>query len=511
MTLYAALILVFILIAIAMIVVSLILLRPVDRYVQRNNNNLQNNYNAGDNAVANITNYAIPISISAEIAGPVKSAATYSAFQPRTVLANATNIANSFKVTNFLTLVALQVNANFYKPVQSGTPRSVQVGVYDLVARKLLLQTSVITSDSIVDGFLTHFVGANEAIVLVPDTIYAISVVLNAFETCSIAPNNIQTNSNVVPLALARKDIIASGNLTLDLPGFDDFKALENNVCFASFQFQEQPRLAPLFQVDIASGFATFPTNYIYDLSLVVTKNNVLVDGGLCLDSTFTLNIVNNIPGYITINPQVTGVLNGLDTGVLEANQWYFVYVLASSITTSLVVGALLSKSQQNPSFLPTGYSGTRNVGAVRSNADATGFVPMVGTGSGQRRRQIFNSPLPVCYTHNFNFGDITYQLAYEWFPLVPPTATSVVLEITVDNTSTNALLTLYISNVDGSGTTSFEIGRGVVSFFVTQIAITDIPIPHANTISMSANNQIATGIEIPVFISVSSFYADLY
>lgn len=92
----------------------------------------------------------------------------------------------------------------------------------------------------------------------------------------------------------------------------------------------------------------------------------ITVAAGACSDST-AINVINLATG-VTINAAVNG-LNGLDTGTLENNTFYFVFAIGDS-TSNNANGVILSTSATQP-YLPGGYDMIRRIGAVLTDGSA--------------------------------------------------------------------------------------------------------------------------------------------
>jgi hypothetical protein len=102
---------------------------------------------------------------------------------------------------------------------------------------------------------------------------------------------------------------------------------------------------------------------------LVIANNVATPDTKI--DVTIAEVVVVNTSGIpifatgvaVTIDTTVSGVVNGMDTGVLAAAQWYYVYAISNGST----VGALLSLQSAGPA-LPAGYTFKKRLGAVRTD-----------------------------------------------------------------------------------------------------------------------------------------------
>lgn len=126
--------------------------------------------------------------------------------------------------------------------------------------------------------------------------------------------------------------------------------------------------------------------------------------------------------------------LNGLDTGVLMANELYAVYAIGSSIATlgngqasSLYpAGILLSREFERP-YMPSGYDMFRRIGAIA--IDNTGeIVPFVQIGNDTRRTMKYGLAAEILSIGNQD--EWTEILINEYTPavLMPYIATNVYL-----------------------------------------------------------------------------------
>jgi hypothetical protein len=86
-----------------------------------------------------------------------------------------------------------------------------------------------------------------------------------------------------------------------------------------------------------------------------------------CLDSTRTVYIACNAA---TLNLATTG-LNGLDTGSLVANTWYYIWAILNP--TTLATGFLASTSSTVPT-MPSGFTVRRLVTALKTQASVAGM-----------------------------------------------------------------------------------------------------------------------------------------
>ena len=120
------------------------------------------------------------------------------------------------------------------------------------------------------------------------------------------------------------------------------------------------------------------PPQYVEGLTTsYVSATTVQIDSGEARAKGARDTI--DLPAPVNVDITVAGV-NGLDTGVESANQWYYIYVIGDS-TAALATAGLLSTNQNTP-MLPPGYDIYRRVGTVRNQGgDFRDFV-QIGTGS---------------------------------------------------------------------------------------------------------------------------------
>lgn len=115
------------------------------------------------------------------------------------------------------------------------------------------------------------------------------------------------------------------------------------------------------------------------------------------------LMIDANAPNQ-TLNVRANGA-NGLDTGVLAANTFYYVFIISSSIFTGdynsdsyLPAATLISLSRTAPT-LPANYDMFRRIGTILTNATAapnTLLLSFTQTGRGKDREMWYDASINV-------------------------------------------------------------------------------------------------------------------
>lgn len=156
------------------------------------------------------------------------------------------------------------------------------------------------------------------------------------------------------------------------------------------------------------------PNNYLTGLNLSLLSTTTLnLSRGQARDSTNSFDIV--IPNDLIIDASVDGV-NGFYQGELVGNEFYYLFVIGSSLGIR-TPGALISSGPINNPLLPPGYDLFRLVGVWRTDGSAT-FVNTYQLGSGVERTYIYDTSTAV-----LSGGTQTAFTAVQLFPFVPPIA----------------------------------------------------------------------------------------
>lgn len=132
------------------------------------------------------------------------------------------------------------------------------------------------------------------------------------------------------------------------------------------------------------------PTMYMDGCNLSFATTTTLgVTAGQVRDSTNNFDIV--IANPLTISGTSIG-LNGLDTGALDNNKFYNVFIIGDS-SNFKPAGALISLSATP--ILPFGYNLIRLVGVWLTNGTAN-FLPIYQSGSATERTYFYDAPVSV-------------------------------------------------------------------------------------------------------------------
>ncbi len=499
----------FIVLAIAFIVLTLLFAQPVTTTNQKVQNNLQSNYNQGDGTI-NVNREVVPFQFfTSQQTRDVRNIATFSDTISGSALVSGQDkiVGNLFQIVGqFTTVISLQIIADFVGEDENGSTART-VAIYNADTRELLVQAEVSANDPLESGFYTHMLDSKDYVELKSLTNYAIMAVVSAVgDSTFVEANTVQAARNAS--LLGRVEVVGD---TIELPT-TSFTPLVNNLAFGAFQVQGHNEFPVVFSVSSLNGYATFPFNYVYNLNVSSPGvTTVFVDPGICIDFLNNTNMVSSTS--LTLSTSIFGVPNGMDEGALEPHQWYAVFLMFSS-TQFLPVAGLISKNRQQPQVSPIGYDAFRRVGWVRSDADAR-LVATVQTGNGVRRNTIYTGFLQVpSFNHIFTVLEIQFGTIFTLpLDLVSPIATSVTLKI--DYSNPNDLPFRLNFRVVGSDT-SFNFvlleanrpGVGALAFIT--LPIPPLPLPHALEINVFNDGGPSPVDDIPVLIFVESFFDDL-
>lgn len=163
--------------------------------------------------------------------------------------------------------------------------------------------------------------------------------------------------------------------------------------------------------------------------------------------NALTMRVSSQIQLYGTLN----GV-NGLDTGVLQANKMYAVYVIGDP-TGHLNPAGLMSLSQTDP-VMPAlegiTYGAKRLVGYVRTGASPV-FTKSFATGNGLSRTVYYfqRNPANIALSFTFTNSGTRFVDLSTCMPTIDPAAPQMIAIISVVPTDGNAGDMLYISSND--------------------------------------------------------------
>ena len=136
---------------------------------------------------------------------------------------------------------------------------------------------------------------------------------------------------------------------------------------------------AHLAGIDVAT---VVRTGYIDGLNVRCQSDiQVTIGTGWCRNDADDGNI--QVDALLTADVTSSGA-NGLDTGSIAANTWYYVWAIWNPSTTT--DASLLSLSSTAPT-MPSGYTKKRRVGSVRSDGSSDFLHYETASGTGKQRR----------------------------------------------------------------------------------------------------------------------------
>ena len=178
----------------------------------------------------------------------------------------------------------------------------------------------------------------------------------NSLSNVSITGGNV---TSVTISGLTAPIAASDGGTGLSSPGTSGNVLASNGTAWIS---QANPASAGVIPATY-SGLKVSASN---TTSITVTANYVSLYSG---SSFYTAASPS-----LTISTSTSGA-NGLDTGSIASNTWYYVYVIYNGTTVS----GLISTSSTSPT-LPSGYTFKARVGAVRYGA--SNLVPTIQYGN---------------------------------------------------------------------------------------------------------------------------------
>lgn len=159
------------------------------------------------------------------------------------------------------------------------------------------------------------------------------------------------------------------------------------------------------------------PIKYTNGLLLsYVTTTTLTMASGQKRDSNNVTDLT--LSSVVTINGAINGI-NGLDTGSLANNTWYYVYIIGSSYTSTTTppVGAILSTSATTP-LLPAGYDSFALQGYWLTDSSAHFLKGYVIANTGGSHTFYYDAPISVLAG-----GTSASAVAIDLSGAVPPVA----------------------------------------------------------------------------------------
>ncbi len=227
----------------------------------------------------------------------------------------------------------------------------------------------------------------------------------------------------------------------------------------------------------VAAGRRCGPGD-VFGFDFETGTTTVTIQPGIARSDDDTTDIVRtSAAGNISINAATNGA-NGLDTGTLGTNQWYRVYVIYNTSTSTCA--GLLSLSD-SPS-LPSGYTKKRRIGFARSNGSSQ-LYRQTTLGDGANRQ--------VIYFEDTRSGD--FRLLNAAAISTSPTWDTVNAAAVVPPTARRARVNVSPSITGAGIIINYRINANMVSQLMTQGAaserypmIFDMPLTTSQTFELS-------------------------
>lgn len=158
------------------------------------------------------------------------------------------------------------------------------------------------------------------------------------------------------------------------------------------------------------------PFVYIAGCQLsLLSATSFIITSGQCRDSTDNYDL--NVSSTITLSTSTNGI-NGIDTGAVSTNKWYYVFVIGDRSLNNSPVG-LFSLSSTAP-VLPAGYNIFRLIGVIRTDGSSL-ILSVSHQGNGNLRRYFYKIEKAAAVL--LAAGASTTYAAVNCSSLIPPNA----------------------------------------------------------------------------------------
>lgn len=206
---------------------------------------------------------------------------------------------------------------------------------------------------------------------------------------------------------------------------------------------------------------ARIPPLYSYGLTVelnATTPDSILdMHSGICSDRYDNIDMY--IPDDISLNAGVVGI-NGLDTGVLANNTFYYVYVIGASNGFKQPAG-LISALREDP-ILPEGYDSYRMVDIKVTDGTADFILSYT---DGEYREKTFLYDTPVAAYGGAGTAGVWAELALT--AIVPPHLSTAMVQF-VASITPNAAGEILSLRPAGSASTGFTTMSGPVAAVIS-------------------------------------------
>lgn len=165
----------------------------------------------------------------------------------------------------------------------------------------------------------------------------------------------------------------------------------------------------PIYNLGIA-----YINGLIVSNDVTTPATSLDISSGMCRDSNNIMDIVlgatnPNLEGAVTLAPLVINALangvNGLDTGTLNANTMYAVYIIADSRYYNQTAGIVTLASNAAP-LMPAGYDSMRLIAYIPTDGDGN-FQVMSIFGNGNSRVLVYDAPLGITTVSSTTYAGV--------------------------------------------------------------------------------------------------------
>lgn len=198
--------------------------------------------------------------------------------------------------------------------------------------------------------------------------------------------------------------------------------------------------------------------DYVSGLELArASATTLTLSAGAARDSSLSNDI--ELSAAVTINAANNGA-NGLDSGSLDNNLWYDVFVIDDSTKYNAAAGLLSLSSNSSPT-LPAGYDMYRRVGHVETDGSAE-ILAFSQYGSGNIRQYLWEASQAIVTVTTSNMP--TTLTAQSLAAGVPPIKCEAILDVTFTAASATNVLTLAPHETSATAAGIIRFGYGVAA-----------------------------------------------
>lgn len=218
-------------------------------------------------------------------------------------------------------------------------------------------------------------------------------------------------------------------------------------------------------QIPIVNAGELYLNGLQLSLNVAFPDTRIDITRGAARNSNNVNDIV--LQDNVTLRTDLNG-LNALDTGVIEADTQYAVYVIGSSIALrsslqSVVLypaGTIISKKFSDGPYMPSGYDMYRRIGAILTDA-AGSIVPFAQVGNDTRRTMRYGVGYPLLSTGNATDWTLVETNAAAGYPIMPFLATN--LYLSTSYTTTDLFDSFYLQPYGQPTDVYYTVGSGVI------------------------------------------------